>query len=283
MKLTMRKVVSSIKESLKAYYPESEISGFTRIIIEYITRKPYLQVCVDPPVFTPGLRDQIDVILNRLMQYEPIQYIIEETEFFGLPFFVNQNVLIPRPETEELVELILNENKGSGLSLLDIGTGSGAIAIALAKNMARTSVSAWDISYKALDVAALNSKANSTDISFGRVDVLGDYPTDKKYDIIVSNPPYVLESEKEQMERNVLEYEPHTALFVPDNNALLFYERIADIALNLLTPAGRLYFEINQAKGAETVKMLEEKGFTEVALFQDLSKKDRMIRAELKQ
>ncbi|WP_296940100.1 peptide chain release factor N(5)-glutamine methyltransferase [uncultured Dysgonomonas sp.] len=283
MKLTMRKVVSHIKESLEAYYPESEISGFTRIIIEYITKKPYLQVCVDPPVFTPELHDQIDVILNRLKQYEPIQYIIEETEFYGLPFFVNRNVLIPRPETEELVELILSENKKSGLSLLDIGTGSGAIAVALAKNMDRALVSAWDISYKALDVAVLNSKANSTDISFGRVDVLGDYPTDKKYDIIVSNPPYVLESEKEQMEQNVLEYEPHTALFVPDNNALLFYKRIADIALNLLTPAGRLYFEINQAKGAETVKILETKGFTDVALSQDLSKKDRMIRAKLKQ
>lgn len=279
----MRKVVSYIKDSLKAYYPESEISGFTRIIIEYITKMPYPQVCIDPPVSTPGLHDQIDVILKRLMQYEPIQYIIEETEFFGLPFFVNQNVLIPRPETEELVELILKENKKSGLSLLDIGTGSGAIAVVLAKNMGGASVSAWDISAKALDVAMLNSKANSTDISFSRVDVLGDYPTDKKYDIIVSNPPYVLESEKEQMELNVLEYEPHTALFVPDNNALLFYERIADIALNLLTPAGRLYFEINQAKGAETVKMLEEKGFTEVTLFQDLSKKDRMIRVELKQ
>ncbi|EGK00301.1 protein-(glutamine-N5) methyltransferase, release factor-specific [Dysgonomonas gadei ATCC BAA-286] len=279
----MRKVVSYIKESLNAYYPESEISGFTRIIIEYITKMPYPQVFIDPPVSTPELHNRIDVILKRLKQYEPIQYIIGETEFFGLPFSVNENVLIPRPETEELVELILKENKKSELSLLDIGTGSGAIAVALAKNMARTSVSAWDISYKALDVAALNSKANSTDISFGRVDVLGDYPTDKKYDIIVSNPPYVLESEKEQMERNVLEYEPHTALFVTDNNALLFYKRIADIALNLLTPAGRLYFEINQAKGAETVKMLEEKGFTEVALFQDLSKKDRMIRAELKQ
>ena len=279
----MRKVVSHIKESLEAYYPESEISGFTRIIIEYITKKPYLQVCVDPPVFTPELHDQIDVILNRLKEYEPIQYIIEETEFYGLPFFVNRNVLIPRPETEELVELILSENKKSGLSLLDIGTGSGAIAVALAKNMDRALVSAWDISYKALDVAVLNSKANSTDISFDRVDVLGDYPTDKKYDIIVSNPPYVLESEKEQMEQNVLEYEPHTALFVPDNNALLFYKRIADIALNLLTPAGRLYFEINQAKGAETVKMLETKGFTGVALSQDLSKKDRMIRAKLKQ
>jgi release factor glutamine methyltransferase len=274
----MRKVVSHIKESLKAYYSESEISGLTRIVIEYITKKSYSQVCIDPPVFTPESHARIDIILNRLKQYEPVQYIIEETEFFRLPFFVNQNVLIPRPETEELVELILNENKKSGLSLLDIGTGSGVIAVALAKYMVGASVSAWDISYKALDVAVFNSKANSTDISFNRVDVLGSYPADKKYDIIVSNPPYVLESEKEQMEQNVLGYEPHTALFVPDNNALLFYERIADIALNLLTPAGKLYFEINQAKGEETVKMLEEKGFAEVALFQDLSKKDRMIR-----
>lgn len=278
----MRKAIAYIKESLNAYYPENEISGFTRIIIEHIAQKPYPQVCIDPFIFSEESNVKINLILERLKQYEPIQYIIGKTEFFGLPFSVNENVLIPRPETEELVELILNENKESGLSLLDIGTGSGAIAIALAKNLVGASVSAWDISDKALDVARLNSRLNSTDISFQRIDVLGDYPTDKKYDIIVSNPPYVLESEKEQIEQNVLDYEPHTALFVPDNNALLFYERIADIALNILTPTGRLYFEINRAKGIETVKILKKKGFTEVALFQDLSQNDRMVRAEKK-
>ncbi|WP_029906632.1 peptide chain release factor N(5)-glutamine methyltransferase [Prevotella sp. 10(H)] len=276
----MRKAIPYIKESLKAYYPESEISGFTRIIIEYITKKPYQQVYIDPFILSQESYAQIDSILDRLKKYEPIQYITEETEFYGLPFFVNRNVLIPRPETEELVELILNENKEPNLTVLDIGTGSGAIAIALAKQMNNANVTAWDISVMALDVAVINSKANSVDISFKRVDVLVDYPQDKKFDIIVSNPPYVLESEKSAMEQNVLAYEPHTALFVPDNDALIFYERIADIALDLLNPDGKLYFEINQAKGKETVAMLEKKGFKNIALFQDLSKKDRMVRAE---
>lgn len=227
---------------------------------------------------TPDQQQEIDAIIDRLKKHEPIQYILEETEFFGLPFTVNKNVLIPRPETEELVELIISENKKPGLHILDIGTGSGAIAIALAKQMDKANVSAWDISYKALDVAVLNSKINSVDISFKIVDVLGDYPIDKKFDIIVSNPPYIMEKEKVSMEQNVLDYEPHSALFVPDNNALLFYNRIADISSNLLNPGGKLYFEINRAKGQETVTILKEKGFTQIALFKDLSKNDRMVR-----
>lgn len=162
---------------------------------------------------------------------------------------------------------------------MDIGTGSGAIAIALAKHMKNADVSAWDISAKALDVATQNSKINSASVSFKRVDVLSDCPSEKKFDIIVSNPPYVLENEIESMEQNVLDYEPHLALFVPDNDPLLFYNRIANIASNLLNPNGKLYFEINQAKGKEVVSMLKGKGFTDIALFQDLSNKDRMVRA----
>ena len=208
-----------------------------------------------------------------------ILIILEETEFFGLPFFGNKNVLIPRPETEELVELILSENSGRSIQILDIGTGSGAIAIALAKHMKDAKITAWDISFKALDVAVSNSKANSTDISFKRVDVLGNYPTDQKFDIIVSNPPYVLESEKEDMNKNVLDYEPHSALFVPDNSPLLFYERITDIAKQLLNPNGKLYFEINQAKGPETKSMIEEKGLKNVSIIKDISENNRIIRA----
>ena len=278
----MYKAIAYIKETLNTYYPESEISGFMRIIIEYITGKSYPQASIDNAELTQEQQSKLSSILGRLRTYEPIQYILEETEFFGLPFFVNENVLIPRPETEELVELILSENTSSELRILDIGTGSGAIAIALAKHSKNAFVSAWDISFKALDVAVLNAKTNTVDISFKRVDVLSDVPADNKYDIIVSNPPYVLESEKDLMEQNVLDYEPHNALFVPDSEALLFYNRIADIALHLLHPKGKLYFEINQAKGQETMAMLESKGFVNIALFQDLSKKDRMVRAELK-
>jgi release factor glutamine methyltransferase len=275
----MRKAISHIKESLYRYYPESEISGFTCIIIEHISKKPYHQALFTETEFLPDQRQQIDPIIERLKEHEPIQYILGETEFFGLPLRVNENVLIPRPETEELVELILKENDKTGLCVLDIGTGSGAIAISLAKHMKNTDTSAWDISHKALDVAALNSEANSVPVSFKQVDVLSDYPQDKKFDIIVSNPPYVLENEKESMEQNVLDYEPHVALFVPDNNPLLFYKRIADIAKELLNTEGKLYFEINQSKGKEVADMLNKKGFTDIVLFQDLSKKDRMVRA----
>lgn len=278
----MSKAISYIKESLIAYYPESEISGFTRIIIEHVTGKSYHQVLLDDKSLTDEQQKKIQTIVKRLKKQEPIQHIIEETEFFGLPFFVNKNVLIPRPETEELVELIINENKATNLNVLDIGTGSGAIAIALARHMTEANISAWDVSSMALDVAVINAKANNVDLSFKLVDVLKEHPQEVKFDIIVSNPPYILEKEKEDMEQNVLAHEPHLALFVPDNQPLLFYERIADIALHLLNPKGKLYFEINRAKGKEIVKILEGKGFIGVALFQDLSGNDRMVRAKIK-
>lgn len=277
----MQKTISYIKEYLKAYYPESEISGFIRIIIEHITKRSYPQAVISDTKLTEEQTILLHSILDRLKTFEPIQYIIGETEFFGLPFHVTKDVLIPRPETEELVELILNENKKSGLKVLDIGTGSGAIAIALAKHLEKGYIEAWDISEEALKIATFNAESNAVDITFRNVDVLKDYPTDTKFDIVVSNPPYILEKEKSGMDQNVLNYEPHTALFVPDNNGLLFYDRIADIALYLLEPNAKLYFEINQAKGQNTVQLIKSKGFINVSLFQDLNKNDRMVRAEI--
>lgn len=226
-------------------------------------------------------KSKLEAAISRLENYEPIQYILEETEFFGLPFYVNKNVLIPRPETEELVELIINENLQEGLSVLDIGTGSGCIAISLAKYSRKADISAWEISPLALEVAILNSKKNNVNINFKKTDVLGEYPSDKRFDIIVSNPPYILEKEKQDMDANVLDYEPHTALFVPDDKSLIFYERIADIALQILKPNGKLYFEINRAKGQETIDMLKKKGFLNIELHKDLSGNDRMVRAEI--
>ncbi|MBS5979559.1 MAG: peptide chain release factor N(5)-glutamine methyltransferase [Dysgonomonas mossii] len=277
----MQKTISYIKEYLKAYYPESEISGFIRIIIEHITKRSYPEAVISDTMLTEEQTYLLHSILYRLKNSEPIQYIIGETEFFGLPFHVTKVVLIPRPETEELVELILNENKKSGLKVLDIGTGSGAIAIALAKHLEEGYIEAWDISEEALKIATLNAESNAVDVNFRNVDVLKNYPTDTKFDIIVSNPPYILEKEKSGMDQNVLDYEPHTALFVPDNNGLLFYVRIADIALDLLEPNGKLYFEINQTKGQNTVELVKSKGFINVSLFQDLNKNDRMVRAEI--
>lgn len=277
----MQKITSYIKESLKTHYPESEILGFVRIIIEHITGRAYSLAISGNDDLSNQQQQALEQIIARLKQYEPIQYITGETEFFGLPFSVDANVLIPRPETEELVELILNENPYPGLNVLDIGTGSGAIAVALAKYMKEAKIAAWDISDGALETAKNNAERNGVNVFFQKVDVLATYPTVEKYDIIVSNPPYIMESEKAQMERNVLDYEPDLALFVPDDDALLFYEHIAGIALNILKQGGRLYFEINREKGRETLKMLEKKGFFNIALFQDLSKNDRMVRAVL--
>lgn len=273
----------NIAEQLKGLYPETEIIAFTRFIFSSVTGKPYSSVLAGEGegILTSNI-EKIEDMVRRLKNYEPIQYIVGETEFFGMPFFVDQNTLIPRPETEELVELVLNENAGVNLSVLDIGTGSGCIAISLARHMKDASVGAWDISSGALETASRNAARNNARVGFEKVDVLGEYPTDRRYDIIVSNPPYVLDSEKAVMEQNVLRYEPHSALFVPDDDALRFYERIADIAVAILKKKGRLYFEINRAKGKETADMLSERGFFNISVLKDLSGNERMVRAELK-
>lgn len=274
----MQESIKHIKKQLSTYYPENEISGFVRIIVEHITSFPYPNALLNNVPFTEEQNREIDKIIGRLQQHEPIQYILGETEFFGMPFFVDENVLIPRPETEELIELIIDENPHHQLSILDIGTGSGCIAIALAKQMNNANVAAWDISEGALNIAQQNATRNEVKVTFAHVDVLSEYPTDNKFDIIVSNPPYILDREKKTMDSNVLKYEPHTALFVPDENGLLFYKRIADIAIDLLKPSGKLYFEINQAKGKETTAMLESKRFENIKLLQDISGNDRIVR-----
>lgn len=277
----MQDILQNIRKSLSEFYPDNEISGLVRLLIEHVTKSSMPALLSDKNTkITSEEVLKIDKIVERLQRFEPIQYILGETEFYGLPFTVNHDVLIPRPETEELVELILNENKGTQPHILDIGTGSGCIAISLQKHLPKASVKGWDISEKALAVATLNSKSNSVNVTFDQVDILSDYPTDQYFDIIVSNPPYVLDSEKTDMHANVLDYEPHTALFVADNDPLLFYNRIADVAIQLLTNEGKLYFEINRAKGQETIKMLEDKNFSEIRLIKDISGNDRMVRAE---
>lgn len=277
----MKEIIDSIKQSLNTYYPESEISGFLRIIIEHITGKPYATAILGQELLSLIQVEDIQHIIDRLKQNEPIQHIIGETEFYGMPFFVNKDTLIPRPETEELVELIINDNNKKSSSILDIGTGSGCIAIALAYRLRTSNISAWDFSQKALNIASKNALRNNVNIDFREVDILSIYPTDRKFDIIVSNPPYILDSEKKNMDKNVLDYEPHSALFVPDDKALLFYERIADISKELLNEGGKLYFEINQAKGKKTIAMLNGKGYRNTILFKDISGNDRMIRTEL--
>lgn len=277
----MQDILLNIRKSLSEFYSDSEISALTRIVIEYVTKSsiPALLSDKNTKITTEEVL-KIDKIVERLQRFEPIQYILGETEFYGLPFIVNRDVLIPRPETEELVELILNENKGNKPHILDIGTGSGCIAISLQKHLHETQVTGWDISDKALSVAKINSDNNNVKVTFNQVDILSDYPNNQHFDIIVSNPPYVLDSEKTDMHTNVLDYEPHTALFVSDHDPLLFYNRIADVATHLLENGGKLYFEINRAKGPETIKMLEDKGFSNIRLIKDISGNDRIVRAE---
>ena len=226
---------------------------------------------------TTELSDRFKQIIAALKTNKPVQYILGETEFYGLKVIVNKHTLIPRPETEELVDWILKEEFSSAL---DIGTGSGCIPIALAKNT-NAKISAIDVSEDALRVAKRNAVINGVEINFFRQDIL---KTDAlpNVDVIVSNPPYVLESEKELMLDNVLEYEPNLALFVSDNDPLLFYKKIGLLAAESLNKGGKLFFEINEKYGAEIVALLSKIGFVDIALKKDVNDKDRMLKATKK-
>lgn len=277
----MREILQYIKESLSPIYPDGEIKGLSRLILEHVFKQRFSPLLLDISDFSEEQRAEVENMVERLKQEEPIQYIMGETEFYSLPFYVDKNVLIPRPETEELVELILNQcNKAAKIKILDIGTGSGAIAIALAKNLPNATIEAWDISKDALAVARKNADRNGVEILFSEVDVLKEVP-DGNYDIIVSNPPYVLEEEKVEMEKNVLDYEPHLALFVPNDDALRFYTRIAQISKQLLNSDGLLFFEINRAKGKETADMLTDLGYQHVEVVKDIFGNDRMTKASI--
>lgn len=222
-------------------------------------------------------------ILQRLEKSEPIQYIIGNTSFYGLEFQVNPSTLIPRPETEELVDWIITEVKNNSQTsepnILDIGTGSGCIAISLAKNLIKASVNAIDISEEALVTASQNASSNEVKVEFLKKDILETKTLEASYDVIVSNPPYVRILEKKEMRANVINNEPESALFVPDEDPLLFYRKIGILALESLKDTGMLFFEINEYLGLETVEFLKEIGFTDVILKKDMFGKDRMIKA----
>ncbi|MDD3910507.1 MAG: peptide chain release factor N(5)-glutamine methyltransferase [Proteiniphilum sp.] len=276
----MRHFVDHLRRELNGLYSNQEIIALARLLIEEIYNIPFGSVSDKINNLSFSRTRKVNDIISRLKNGEPVQYILGRTEFYGLSFIVTPDVLIPRPETEELVEWVLYENKYETGKVLDIGTGSGCIAVALAKKMAPAEVYAWDISDNALLVAVENARINDAVVHFAHRDIFQPFNTDIFYNVIVSNPPYVMESEKEEMERSVLSFEPHKALFVPDNKPLLFYERIADIAFEALSSRGKLYFEINRDKGAEIQSMLLDRGFVSVELRKDISCNWRMIRAE---
>ncbi len=275
--------VSFVNELSKIYEPEEVLSLFymlTEAIIGY-TR---IEVAVNlSKKLTNDEVERFAETLKRLKTQEPIQYIIGEVHFYESSFFVDKNVLIPRPETEELVDWIVKDQKGrqNSLKILDIGTGSGCIAISLAKSLPNAKVYALDVSEKALEMAKKNAMKNQVAVKFVKEDILETKSLFQNFDIIVSNPPYVRELEKQEMKPNVLDNEPSGALFVSDNDPLLFYNKITVLAQKSLLDNGRLYFEINQYLGEETKSMIEDKGFVAVDLRKDMYGNDRMIRASL--
>jgi release factor glutamine methyltransferase len=280
---TLSALKTYFKNELNSFFDATEIESMFSIVVEHyfnITKKDF--------ILTPDKRlsesDLLKVIycVKGLKTKKPLAYILGEWEFFGLPFKVNESTLIPRPETEELVNLILKENEGA-LSVLDIGAGSGCIPIALKKQNNNYQTFAVDVSNEALNIASQNALLNEVEVTFLEYDILKNRNSNfqQQLDIIVSNPPYIPESDKTDMDVNVLDFEPHLALFVANHEPLLFYDAIADFAKINLKNNGRLYFEIHEKYGKEVVNLLAKKGFSNTQLIKDINGKDRIVSAQL--
>lgn len=291
---TIRDVFITYRQTLNKLYEATELEAITLMVTEEVCDLSKAKIKAFPETELSQPQSQkLTNILNELQTGKPVQYILGKTEFYGLTFHVNPSVLIPRPETEELVEWALS-SVGSGQltvgsanifevasgQIVDIGTGSGCIAISLKKNLPQFGVSAIDISADALKTAKENAKLSEVKVEFIEADIL-DWHTSSQISLIISNPPYVTPHDKTQMHANVTDFEPHTALFVPENDPLLFYKAIADFAITHLAEKGLLFFEINESYGVETVKLLADKGFKDIELRKDMSGRDRMIKASL--
>lgn len=277
----MQSVRHQIEKELSDFYPQGELKVLVRMLLQQVAGWSLVDMLTHNDLtLTAAQQMQIADAVDRLKRYEPIQYILGAAEFDGMRLVVDARALIPRPETEELV-LLLAETLSPDASVLDIGTGSGCIAVALARRLPQAQVSAYDVSPDALALAVENARNQGVKIDFRQVDILHDAPADAPvFDAIVSNPPYVTDSERASMEANVLDYEPALALFVPDDDPLLFYRAIADFAWTHLSIGGRLFFEINHRFGAEIVMMLRHKGFANCAVQHDAFGKDRFVVAQ---
>ena len=275
----MNRVSTYIRQSLHSIYPPQELKSLTMMlccdVLGYEALDIYMGKDID---LSESKQLELENILARLHKNEPIQYVLGVTSFCGFTFAVAPGVLIPRPETEELVQLIVKENPDSP-RILDMGTGSGCIAISLDLLLPQATVRAWDVSDDALEIARGNNRRLGGAVTFEKQDILSYVPSGVSYDVIVSNPPYVTESEKEDMDANVLDWEPSLALFVPNNDPLRFYRRIAMLGRELLVAGGKLYFEINRAYATETVELLNGLGYDQICVIKDLFGNNRMVTA----
>ncbi len=280
----IKQIQQKFHQELKDLFPEKEINTFLYLLLEKIANLSRLDLVLFPDKKLDEKQiSQFEKALHRLKNHEPIQYIIGETEFYGLKFIVNKNVLIPRPETEELVDWIIKDfqNFSDDFSILDIGTGSGCIAISLASKLKKADISALDISAKALKTAKENAEINKVKINFQQKNILGISANfNKKYEVIVSNPPYIRELEKKEMQSNVLAHEPHLALFVKDDDALLFYREILKFAEKNLTKNGKLYFEINEYLPEEMKELIREFKVKKYEFKKDIFGKYRMMKIQ---
>ncbi len=275
----LNKLEKEFKKRLKVIYTTDESSVLFKMVISFLTGSNVNSL--NNKELSENQLNNLDQFTNQILAHQPILYVLGEADFYRLKFKVNNNVLIPRPETEELVYLIIKDQMNKEVTMLDIGTGSGCIPIALKKNLPLAHISAIDISESALDLAKENAILNRVEVIFSKADALNltssEWP---QFDVIVSNPPYLAQSEMEMMEENVKAYEPHLALFVTDNNPLIFYDKIGDFALSNLRPNGTLYFEINQQLAQETANLLMDKGF-KTTLIKDINQNYRMLKAQL--
>jgi len=279
---TIHQFTSNLTIELADLYPEHEIRQFGKIMLEHVLKVSTTHLLMmNSEELSPQQLKDLSAIVEQLKKQIPIQYITGHTEFYGLDFIVNPSVLIPRPETEELVDWILKDQTQLAKKLLDIGTGSGCIALCLKAHMPNTTVTGWDISTDALSTAQANAKHLNLDVQFNQIDILNYLAEGNKYDCIVSNPPYVRELEKKMMEENVLSYEPHTALFVSDNDPLIFYRTIAQLGTQMLTTKGSLFFEINEYLEKEMTEMLCNIGYLNIECRKDINGRARMMKAQL--
>ena len=278
----MKNYQEYIRNSLQNIYPEDEINALAKILLQEVSGMSASLFLSDKSnQLNQEQEKRLDDILQRLQKSQPLQNIMGETEFYGLPFQVDSRVLIPRPETEELVDWVIQEYSSKEVKIVDIGTGSGCIAVTLAKKLPLATVAAWDVSSDALTLATKNAEINDVHVISREVDVLSyNHNNSDLFDVIVSNPPYIPHLEKREMHTNVLHYEPHLALFVNDDDPLIFYRRIAQLGLVMLKDDGKIFFEINASQGEQTVTLLKGLHYRNIELRKDLSGNDRMIVAQ---